>query len=240
MEEDAEIALLRQLQSGQENEGWVNNGMREEDGEASNTEDKNQEEKKHTVEDAQVLRAISPSDSTTAVSDGGSYDPSSILPLPVPAVTVAGDEQSRSSSRASSRRPRVVGGFLADDSDEEEENSTPGPSGLQIAGSVPANRTISPSPLQTSITQQDIASPAEQGNLTTNVSAPIASSVTVPASSLPAVNVPKARLPHDKIGILEDRIAEDPRGDTEAWLSLISEHRGMYNLYKSPPEGARM
>ncbi|EAT80567.1 hypothetical protein SNOG_12155 [Parastagonospora nodorum SN15] len=37
--------------------------------------------------------------------------------------------------------------------------------------------------------------------------------------------LPKARLPQDRIGILEDRIAEDPRGDVEAWLSLIEEHR---------------
>ena len=37
--------------------------------------------------------------------------------------------------------------------------------------------------------------------------------------------VPKARLPHDKVGLLEDRIKEDERGDMEAWLSLIGEHR---------------
>ncbi len=36
---------------------------------------------------------------------------------------------------------------------------------------------------------------------------------------------PKARLPHDRIGILEDRIKEDPRGDLDSWLSLIGEHR---------------
>ena len=36
---------------------------------------------------------------------------------------------------------------------------------------------------------------------------------------------PKARLPHDKIGILEDRIKEDPRGDLDAWQSLINEHK---------------
>ena len=40
-----------------------------------------------------------------------------------------------------------------------------------------------------------------------------------------ATSLPKARLPHDRVGILEDRIAEDPRGDMDAWLSLISEHR---------------
>ena len=37
--------------------------------------------------------------------------------------------------------------------------------------------------------------------------------------------LPKARLPQDRVGILEDRIAEDARGDIEAWLSLIEEHR---------------
>ncbi|KAL8858414.1 MAG: hypothetical protein Q9178_005095 [Gyalolechia marmorata] len=37
--------------------------------------------------------------------------------------------------------------------------------------------------------------------------------------------LPKARLPHDKLGILEDRTREDPRGHMEAWLELISEYR---------------
>lgn len=41
----------------------------------------------------------------------------------------------------------------------------------------------------------------------------------------PTSAVPKARLAHDTIGILEDRITEDPRGDMDAWLSLISELR---------------
>lgn len=35
----------------------------------------------------------------------------------------------------------------------------------------------------------------------------------------------KARLPHDRVGMLEDRIKEDPRGDLDAWLGLIGEHR---------------
>ncbi|KAF2263505.1 hypothetical protein CC78DRAFT_533930 [Lojkania enalia] len=41
---------------------------------------------------------------------------------------------------------------------------------------------------------------------------------------------PKARLPQDRVGILEDRIAEDPRGDVEAWLSLIEEHRRRHKI----------
>ncbi|KAI4257470.1 MAG: hypothetical protein LQ352_001634 [Teloschistes flavicans] len=40
-----------------------------------------------------------------------------------------------------------------------------------------------------------------------------------------SVALPKARLPQDKIGILEDRIQEDPRGDMDAWLELISKYR---------------
>ena len=48
----------------------------------------------------------------------------------------------------------------------------------------------------------------------------------VPATPAPtSAALPKARLPQDRVGILEDRIAEDPRGDIEAWLSLIEEHR---------------
>lgn len=48
------------------------------------------------------------------------------------------------------------------------------------------------------------------------------------ASVTPAplsASLPKARLPQDRIGILNDRIQEDPRGDIEAWLSLIDEQR---------------
>ena len=44
---------------------------------------------------------------------------------------------------------------------------------------------------------------------------------------------PKARLPHDKIGMLEDRIKDDPRGDVDAWLSLIDENRKRGKLEKA-------
>ncbi|KAL8879500.1 MAG: hypothetical protein Q9198_002898 [Flavoplaca austrocitrina] len=44
-------------------------------------------------------------------------------------------------------------------------------------------------------------------------------------TAISASTLPKARLPHDKIGILEDRTRDDPRGDLDAWLELISEYR---------------
>ncbi|KAF2129770.1 Suf-domain-containing protein [Dothidotthia symphoricarpi CBS 119687] len=47
-----------------------------------------------------------------------------------------------------------------------------------------------------------------------------------PATPAPtSSSLPKPRLPQDRIGILEDRVAEDPRGDVEAWQNLIEEHR---------------
>ena len=58
--------------------------------------------------------------------------------------------------------------------------------------------------------------------------APSAAETNSAAKSVPptpTTSAPRARLPHDRVGILEDRIKEDPRGDLEAWLSLIEEHR---------------
>ncbi|KAJ4347650.1 mRNA 3'-end-processing protein rna14 [Ascochyta clinopodiicola] len=48
---------------------------------------------------------------------------------------------------------------------------------------------------------------------------------TASVTPAPPASLPKARLPQDRIGILNDRIQEDPRGDMEAWLNLIEEQR---------------
>ncbi|KAI9822453.1 MAG: Cleavage stimulation factor subunit 3 [Pycnora praestabilis] len=53
----------------------------------------------------------------------------------------------------------------------------------------------------------------------------IATEISSSTAETPNTAVSKARLPHDRVGILEDRIREDPRGDMDAWLSLISEYR---------------
>jgi cleavage stimulation factor subunit 3 len=247
-EEDPEIALLHRLQAGQESVAWGTDGANgTAEGEIpSNTEDNNEQVKKQTVADDEVLRAFSPSGSD-AVSDDGDYDPSSITPIL--AATIAEDKQSRSSSRASSRKPKTVGGFLADDSDEEtdESASVQISTGLQPAAPNTLNRTISPSPLQVSVTPGDLQSPtrdqddshtgaAPSNTLSVNptvagvVPATQTPTTQAPMSAAPPTSVqntslPKARLPHDKTGILEDRIKEDPRGDLDAWQSLISEHQ---------------
>jgi cleavage stimulation factor subunit 3 len=249
-EDDAEIALLHQMQAGQESAGWGVGENEVPEGDPSNTEHTNQQVKRENVADDQVLRALSPSGAVD-VSDGGEYDPSSVTS--VPAVILAGQEDSRSSSRASSRKPKTVGGFIADDSDDEEyDAATPDQTGaslLQPPASNTPNRRISPSPLQNSIIQQDLKCPQENQadskmepqasySLPVNpsvtgvpsVPAPATQVLTSAAPSVQSVPVPKARLPHDKTGILEDRIKEDPRGDLDAWLSLIKEHRDRNKL----------
>lgn len=57
--------------------------------------------------------------------------------------------------------------------------------------------------------------------------APASASASV--TPLP-VSLPKPRLPQDTVGRLEDRIAEDPRGDIEAWLGLIDDHRKRHKV----------
>lgn len=61
---------------------------------------------------------------------------------------------------------------------------------------------------------------------------PVQTSQAAPAISAPtSAKVAKpVRLPNDRIGILEDRIEEDPRGDIEAWLQLVTEYRSKGRL----------
>lgn len=245
-EEDAEIALLHQMQMAQENGGWaVGGGDETVEVEPSITEHNIESSKTENVADDQVLRALSPSGAD--VSDDGDYDPSSVTPYS--AVTLAVQEESRSSSRSSNRKPKTVGGFVADDSDDsEDEGSTSGQaSALQVPAAVTSNRTVSPSPLQNSVTQEDLKNiPEDQvdqdmeaqssDSLPTNPSgveqAPVPTQTTQVLNTAAPAQA-KARLPHDTTGILEDRIKEDPRGDLDAWMSLIAEHRGRHKFVEA-------
>ncbi|KAF8458268.1 hypothetical protein BDZ91DRAFT_666067 [Kalaharituber pfeilii] len=56
-------------------------------------------------------------------------------------------------------------------------------------------------------------------------STPATTITTTTAASAPSTSNKRKRLPQDRVGQLEDRIAEDPRGDIDAWLSLIAEHQ---------------
>jgi len=70
---------------------------------------------------------------------------------------------------------------------------------------------------------------AGDGNgVQTPVNVPTAPDPSAQVQAVPdaeATSLPNARLPHDRIGMLEDRVKEDSRGDIEAWLLLMSEHK---------------
>ncbi|KAL2059101.1 hypothetical protein ABVK25_000393 [Lepraria finkii] len=74
------------------------------------------------------------------------------------------------------------------------------------------------------------ASSHSESTLKPSMTLPAPSMTEAPSSTraqppTPSTSAPRARLPHDTIGILEDRIKEDPRGDLQAWLHLINEHK---------------
>lgn len=234
-EEDAEIARLQEMQAAQAGNDW--SAVSQDQQEESITEHNIESVKRENVADDNVLHSLSPL--ANAADDDDEYDPSLVVPQPAIALP-----DSRSSSRASVQKPKKVGGFVADDSDEEEDVQSPAAqdSGvLQVPAPNSSTRTLSPSPLQNSMTQEDLKSPSAQVEQNGNQAMAPVASIPIPSgtgtSVAPAkvapVNVaaissaqPKARLPHDTMGLLEDRIKEDPRGDIDAWMSLISEHRG--------------
>jgi hypothetical protein len=117
------------------------------------------------------------------------------------------------------------------DVDIPVENSTPDVTELEIAEKLPAADDTDANIPQT-LSAAEIPQPAIQVTLPTPASqpssaqpAPVANSNPIIPSTTQAASLPKARLPHDTTGILEDRIKEDPRGDLDAWLALINEHR---------------
>jgi cleavage stimulation factor subunit 3 len=88
--------------------------------------------------------------------------------------------------------------------------------------SVPASHPAAPTSLASTTTSSEAgAAPHENSTIVPEPPAKDEKAMESPSAAGPS----KARLPHDKIGLLEDRIKEDERGDMDAWLNLISEHR---------------
>ncbi|TGJ81405.1 hypothetical protein E0Z10_g7348 [Xylaria hypoxylon] len=146
------------------------------------------------------------------------YNPESIITTP---ALPAGEE--RSTSTASSRpvkKPKTAGGFMVGSSDDEDDAPTPPPN-------PPAHTTTQPRAFTNSPLPQ--TSPAQE---TTTQHTSQTSTGTVSSTERPAIGGAntKSRLPTDVVGMLEDRIKEDPRGDTEAWFALIEEQKRRHNI----------
>jgi hypothetical protein len=146
------------------------------------------------------------------------------------------------SSMSGVQKPKTIGGFIEeeddDDDDDEEDEDDDSQEQEQDTGTNAHSVDNPPEKEQ----DQEHAPPAAISTPGVAVapapaSAPVQAlpqpnaPVTLPASSSSAAaSLSKPRLPQDRIGQLEDRIADDPKGDVDAWLDLISLHRSKNKL----------
>lgn len=146
-----------------------------------------------------------------------------------------------------------------DDGDKEEADyEPPAALGVDDSNAMPmtmsedpssgnANQTTSPDvsshlPAQGSASVPDVANSSYSPVPVPNIDPPAPGQVqwashdaslqnSVAPTPLPdSPSASRGRLPHDRVGILQDRVDEDPRGDIPAWLELIAEHRGRNRL----------
>jgi cleavage stimulation factor subunit 3 len=150
---------------------------------------------------------VSGESADNGTEDGGDYDPEyvpdeSVVPDPpvpekaAPAVP---------SQRPASSKPKMSGGFLVEASDDEDEDDD---EGGNAAG--PGQREPSASQSQAGQPTEAKASSASVPPVPTNVPSNV---TATPVASL------------NPVTLLEARIKEDPRGDMDAWLNLIADHK---------------
>ncbi|KAF5541332.1 mRNA 3 end-processing RNA14 [Fusarium phyllophilum] len=136
--------------------------------------------------------------------DGGEYDPESVtIGTPAPVT-----EQSAATAQRQPSKPKMSGGFIVEASDDEDEGEDEADQPSNTAHQLeevpslphPGRSTASDEPAQPPLTHTPVP-PA------------------VPSNVTPAF----AGL--DPVALLEARVKEDPRGDMDAWLNLIADHR---------------
>lgn len=145
-----------------------------------------------------------------------------------PADVVDGGATQDSSARSSSRATPAAQGADAAAADDDDDGAY-----------VPDENISDRSPPPISISTDITASSHNVDSLPVSafIPTPPASALSAPAPIVSAHNLvqkgaaaftatnKRKRLPQDIVGQLEDRIAEDPRGDIDAWMTLIEEHR---------------
>jgi cleavage stimulation factor subunit 3 len=146
------------------------------------------------------------------------YNPESIITMPAPPVV-----EERSASNGSSRptkKPKTAGGFIVGSSDDEDETpALPAGALKPNPNPMPPQAPVQPPSQQATPTQDALILPSQTMN----------GSVSTAAHIVGGPN-PKSRLPADVVGMLEDRIKDDPKGDTEAWFALIEEQKRRHKI----------
>lgn len=199
-----------------------------------------------------------PPESAPAAED----PPAPVAKAPKPQQKVAGfiveesdDEQDESAppsqSNGTSGAQSGLGAVTASEAQDVSLSSAPqdtATSSTSLNGSTTVHVPASTSPsLPDPSLQQPIP---EQGKIMSPVASAQASIAPTPQPPAPAVaaapepasiqtngvtSQPPARLPHDKVGQLEDRIKDDPKGDIDAWMGLVEHYadKGQYDQVRS-------
>jgi cleavage stimulation factor subunit 3 len=110
---------------------------------------------------------------------------------------------------------------------EKNANETISTSGVSIQPLVPetaSSKDVSNNPVSFHSGHNLYTEVMQQAGDNTDSNAP----TPIPLAANTAAS--RNRLPHDRIGLLEDRIKEDPRGDINAWIELLAEHRSRNRL----------
>ena len=107
-------------------------------------------------------------------------------------------------------------------SPDQENGKTPAP--VQANGS-PAGMPSSALPPGADTLRATTATPTQPTQPTHVAAAQASPPRSVDVNSPLAPVLPKTRLAHDVVGILQDRIKDDPRGDSDAYLELIQEYK---------------
>lgn len=151
---------------------------------------------------------VSGESADNGTEDGGEYDPEyvpveALLPdPPVPESAAPAPAPAVLSQRPTSK-PKMSGGFLVEASDDEEEDEE--------------EEAESAGPGEPSASQSQVGQPTE-------IKMAVAPAPPPPTSAPSIVTAtPLASL--DPVALFEARIKEDPRGDMDAWISLLADHR---------------
>jgi cleavage stimulation factor subunit 3 len=180
------------------------------------------------------------------------YDPSNLVTPSLDLPTTAQRTSTTPVSQQSNGAPKITrlrGGFVESDDEDDNEGVDDGQAaagtngllnGAGAAGSVqrsligtPNNALTTASvPIQSTEeipSHESSVLPASNISLLTDINGAVATSKAASAQLEPQGSIvsslPKARLPQDRVGQLEDRVAADPRGDIDAWLELMHEHQ---------------
>jgi cleavage stimulation factor subunit 3 len=207
-------------------------------------------------EDVDATAASNPNESSDPTADqvGDAPDPSQ-----TPSRAESTSTPVPPSGASVQPQTRTIGGFVDEDDDEDDKDEAdyepPAALGVDDTNAMPMTMSEDPSsgnaiqntspdvsqPVQGSASVQDVAnssySPAPVPNIDPSVpgqvqlavhDASMQNSTPTPVPDSPSAA--RGRLPHDRVGILQDRVDEDPRGDIAAWLELIAEHRSRNRL----------